>query len=333
MTFIKKNISRLLGLCLIFFATGSCTFDYFENEINFRIHIPQMEHGEISNFYVAFHATNDRHVITRKVEAPFEQDEFTRQGIMRFKLPPGQYEVSCFADYDRESITEGQDYTSSYKGAQTISRDNSVYRTSQAQTRALFMHDVTVYPIDHPASQNIVEADINEDCLFKGKISSVFEGLPASVAITNMVVTYKGLATSLGFDGVFKQFSATDTHNYEFITNSAEGGNLTISNYIFPSEGVSHIPRDGTRTDNGQSIGMKIDFYNGSSWVGDASFTEDDLAALAPADKPKDENGNPVTDLILYPRENITFIFKGFTLVGITLSDWGDIVSGGGDMH
>jgi hypothetical protein len=102
---------------------------------------------------------------------------------------------------------------------------------------------------------------------------------------------------------------------------------------MYPSAGVSHRPRDISYTDSGQEIGLLIDFYSGDIWAGSARFTHEDFEALAPADRPTDSEGNPLTELVLYPRETITLTFSGFTLIGIELEGWGDIKQGGGTIH
>ena len=43
----KNMRGRLLGLCLVIFAAVSCTYDYFEDENNFKIYIPQLQDGTI----------------------------------------------------------------------------------------------------------------------------------------------------------------------------------------------------------------------------------------------------------------------------------------------
>jgi hypothetical protein len=313
-------------------ATGSCTYDYFEDETNFRLYVPQIERGEISRFYVSFHRMDGRdegeHVLTREVSAPFDQNETLQQGILKFKLPPGQYEISTFADYDPDMISMGEHLSASRKIVASYGTDPDTYALNNTQPRALFLRGTTVYPINHPDGQIPVEADIDEECRFKGRILCRFLNLPSS--ITSAEVTYRGLATRYDFDGVFRRFTDGDAlRDSHPITTS---GNATISNYIYPSTGVSHGADNGY-IDNGLPIELSIAFYGGSSRVGEASFTSADLATIDPANLPK-RNGIPVTDeLLLYPRDEVEFLFKDWVILGIDLHPWGEINSGGTTIH
>jgi hypothetical protein len=319
------------------FVAGSCTYDYFEDETNFRLYVPQIERDEISRFYVSFHRLDGRdageHVITREVSAPFDDNESLRQGIMKFKLPPGRYEISTFADYDAGMISVGEHFDSSRKAVGVYdggSRGDNVFTTNATQPRALFLRNTQVYPINHPDSERNVEADIDEDYLFKSHVLCRFIGLPRT--ITRAVVTYHGLATRYDFDGVFRLFSDGDQYfqQHDFVNTTGE--DVVVADLIYPSAGVGHDAHDG-HIDDGREIELEIDFYAGDSWAGEASFSSADLAGLAPGNTPT-RNGEPVTDKrVLYPRDQVEFVFKDWLIFSIGLTPWGEIGGGGVIIH
>ncbi len=316
------------------FTAWACTYDYFEDETNFRLYVPQIENGEIETFYVSFHSLDDdgRHVITRKVSAPFDDNELLKQGILKFKLPQGRYDITTFADHAEGSLTEGEHLSASHKGMSVLDADRHAYAASDTRPRALFLRGTQVFPIGHPSGKEPVEADVDEDCLIKGTIACKFIGLPESV--TDIEVTYKGLATRYGFDGYFSRFNDDDTHIHRHVaTRTRAPGDVEISNHIFPSTGLHHDPLNPDPTATGEPVELEIAFYNGSSWMGGAFFTAADFEALPPDERPVDGDENPLTELVLNPRQTITFTFKGFTVVGIELTDWGEIVQGGGTIH
>lgn len=338
--FTAKIITRFAAVCLMLVVAGSCTYDYFVDETNFRLYVPQIKNGEISEFYVAFHQLDESkvdgpHVITRKYTAPFDGDDFIREGILRFKLPPGEYDISTFADYEKDMLTEGRRLGDSYKGVRAIDGARAVYVPSRTKPRSCFLRDVTVYPLGHPDSRTVHEADINEECLFKGEIICRFEGLPVDedteTSITDIRVSYRGNATRYGFDGIFRTNTQDDTQQADFVVadNKTNDSIVECSSLIFPSAGVVHGGRYDEPTRQKDDITLDIEFYSNGSWAGSARLTPADIERLAPTD----QNGDPITELVLDSREIITIVFKGFTVLGIELKGWGDIETGDNVIH
>jgi len=323
----KNIVKKFLVISLLVFGSFSCTYDYFEDESNFIVYVPQIEDGTIDNFYIAIHDAQGNHLVTRKFEAPFDKNDLLKQGIIRFKLPRGDASVSCFANYDSNStITEGEALTGSYKSQLPSASDPNVYISTDTQPRANFI-DVLIYPLGHPSAKQHVEVDMDTDKIFKGRVICRFEDLPSSV--TDLHIFYTGNSTQLGFDGIFREFSTNDRLYAEAATGPYTTGNIiSYPQYIYPSTGVSFLKRNATYVDSGEEIGVEIIFYNGTDIIGSASFQPSDLAALSPDKRPVDGNGNPVTNLILYPQQTIIFTFKGFTIIKIELEDWGDIIPG-----
>lgn len=105
----------MLGLCLVIFAAVSCTYDYFEDENNFKIYIPQLQDGTIDNVLVSIHDASGTHRYTRFIEGPFDPNTIGRDGILRFKLPwGGGYKVSAFANVDETYCDRGQPHQDSH---------------------------------------------------------------------------------------------------------------------------------------------------------------------------------------------------------------------------
>lgn len=334
-TAFRKFIPVLAGVCAMFLATDSCTYDYFEDETNFRLYVPQIKNGEITDFYVSFHRLDgsdaEKHILTRKVSAPFTK-ALREDGILRFKLPAGEYEISTFADYASGSLTEGEPLSGSYKGVALLDPENNIYAMNATRPRALFIRNQQIWPLDHPKTGEIVTADIDESCMFKGEIVCRFIGLPER-SFTSMNITYAGFSTRYDFDGVFRRFSDDDIHLHQDDLVGVAGGNLEISNLIYPSAGESHHARDASRSEGGEQFELRIEFYDGENAMGIASFTPADFEALDPSERPVDAEGNPLTELVLKPRDKITIIFKGFVFAGVDLVPWDDPNQGGIVIH
>lgn len=317
-----KILTKLPALCLMAVVAVSCTYDYFEDENNFRIHVPQIEYNEISNFYIAFHDLNGKHVMTRQIAAPFSKDELTQQGILRFKLPPGEYRATCFADYTPDYITVGNHFNDSYKGEVPHRSAQNLYQSVSPNPRALFT-DVTALPFGMPDGKIPVEINIDETRCFKGKVITIFNELPDQ--ITHIDIFYKGLASKYQFDGVFGLYTAND-RLFGAFDAFRSGGVVSHQDIVYPSAGVNFGAK--SHIDNGNPLELEIHYYQGNTIVGSTSFTTADFNALPNDKKPTDAEGNPLTSLVLYPQKTIIFTFTGFQLFSIKLSDWGEIIPG-----
>ncbi len=337
----KNNIRRLASVLaafgLLIAVANSCTYDYFVDETNFRLYVPQIERHEISHFYVSFHEVGGDHVHTRRVSAPFTGNEFIEKGILKFKLPPGNYNITTFAEYDHDIITEGRSFAESHKWARTGAggrSDENTFVPGVTEPRALLLNNILIYPMGHPSSEIPVEADIDEDHEFKSWLICRFKDLPTN-NITRVVVTYKGPSTRFDFDGAFRRFGDTDVYRHEFITaENRINDEVVCRSHVYPSTGELHTRGGAIASPTTcEQVSLRVDFYNGDKWSGGTTFTAADLAALEDSAKPIDEDGNILSDLILHPQKTISFLFEGFTLVGIALDPWGPIENGPIDMH
>ena len=323
----------LLGLCLIIFIMTSCSYDYFEDENNLRIYVPQIEKGEIECFYIAFHDKTGKHTITRQLKSPFTKDELMKQGILRFKLPYGEYSISCFADYTPESITEGNPMTDSYKKQDKTEMD--IYRSRTSNPRSLFTSAV-VYPIGHPDAATLRTIDIDENQCYKGKVISRFEKLP--VQVTRIDIYYTGLSTKYNFDSSFGRFSPNDRIFASFDVENHTSSIITeCKNIIDPSAGTSFgrsAPiSKALQTTFAEPMELEIKLFDiNNNLIGTIPFTADEFEhfkANNPSKVPVDQHGNPIESLVLNPQSTIILTFKGFTIVNIQLYGWGDIIDGG----
>lgn len=337
----RRYATCFWGLCLTVLAFGSCTYDYFKDENNFLLYVPQMKEGSIRNFYVAIHAEDGTHIITREINAPFDKDEKMTEGILRFKLPPEKnYSISCFADYTPGSISVGNRHEGTFKTKDLdLSGDNqvdgrNVYLSRSSNPRSLFT-TATAYPVGHPASQIPFEVNIDRSRLFKGRVILSFIDLPAE--ISRIDTYYSGLSTAYHVDGTFRSHASSDLIKGSYSTaDHLEGTTVSVSDILNPSAGTVFGPVAGTggtraaiEATEPQPIEMEIRLYDaqGKSY-GTIYFTREDFEHMADDRKPVDENGEIVTSLELRSQETLQFTFKNFTILSIELTGWGDIIKG-----
>ncbi len=342
---------KLSGLCLMISVLSSCTYDYFQDENNFLLYVPQVKDQTITRFYVAFHSEDGTHVLTREITAPFfdpsryNDVEKLKEGILRFKLPPGRnYTISCFADYAPGSISVGNPFgeSSQTKTLDTSEenvyvRSENVYESRTTHPRSLFL-TATAYPIGHPDSQKPVEANIDETRFFKGDVILSFIDLPDFVS--RIDTYYSGLSTAYHFDGTFRNFSYGDRIRGSYDRASNQAGNVVeTDDPINPSAGTYFGMDAGSRSPSSRAgvlsptpvpLELEIQLYDDfGNMVGVIPFTQADFENLSDDKKPVDENGNPVTSLVLESQESIKFTFKGFTVIKIEVAGWGGVSQGG----
>ncbi len=338
----RKYIKALSGLCLTVLVLLSCTNDYFVDENNFRLYVPQIQDGSIHNFYVAFHNESGSHVLTREITAPFDKDDMMKQGILRFKLPPGKnYHISCFADYTPGSISIGDIYDESRKAKELDlserndnTGDNNVYCSRTSTPRSVFT-TATVYPIGHPNAKMPFEVNIDETRLFKGNVILSFIDLPAELNVSRIDTYYSGLSTAYHFDGTFRTYTTADRIRGSYsASDNLEGSTVNVTDIINPSAGTEFgllggSTRGAIRPVNPMPLELTTHLYDAEgNNVGTLFFTKEDFDRLADDKKPVDKEGTPASSLVLRPQETLKFTFKGFTVISIELVGWGDINHG-----
>lgn len=89
MKFLPKYTRMTAGILLLY-SLASCTYDYFVDENNLWIYVPQVKEGTIRDFYIAFHDEAGSHMRSSHIYAPFNKNELTLDGTLRFKLKPGE---------------------------------------------------------------------------------------------------------------------------------------------------------------------------------------------------------------------------------------------------
>lgn len=340
---LKHNLARIIGVGLLSFTLFSCTYDYFEDENNFLVYVPQIKEGTISNYYISFHDEAGNHVVTRTISLPIDfsniKNTSLQEGILKFKIKPGNYTITSFADCTLDKIVQGESFDNSCKEESVcdpsqFGANNNIcaddYIICETNPRFLLTKGVTVYPIGHEQSNMPVEIDMNEKTRYKGRVDIDFVGLGSQVA--RIDIAYKGVGSMLHFNGYVGIHNDNDRVYASYKTAEFMSGN-TISlnnNLLYPSAGceTNIVTRSVPSTQ--LPLELAVTLYDSSNAIiGEFEFTNADFMALSADKKPKDENGNPLTSLILEPRKTIKFTFKEFIVVSIELTGWGDTINGG----
>lgn len=330
---------------LLLYSLASCTYDYFVDENNCWISVPQIQNGSIRDFYIAFHDELGGHMRSSHIYAPFDKNELMQDGTLRFKLKVGETRATCFAQIGGMPVSEGLPYAESYlsappvKGSEhsfmplpagvgpdTQAKNGTSPNTDPDQPRYL-KSQIKIYPIGHPQAKEVHTVDIDEKLTYNGRIVNVFKNI-SNVGITRIEVRYTGLATRLFFDGRFDNFTPLDIiqASYDLSASGQSGTDYNFGESYFPSSGYDVNTPEAPETG---LTPLRVDtyFYQGDNVIGWFSFDSDHPdAGIKP---PVDENGAPITGPVyLKPGTQLKFTYEGFTIVSINLSEWGDIGPG-----
>ena len=297
-----------MGILLLFSFLVSCTRDYFEDETNLHIYIPEVENKSITNLHLFLHNANGRLIQQREYNHPFDNEMFIRAGVLRFSLPHGIYTLTCFADTKNSATTLdvsiGDSFDNSFVSLERH-KDN-VFKTSPS-LRKIVNREIKAEFIGKPSKVDTVI--ISEDAIHVGKIKYIFKSLPT--AVSRVDIYAQGLSSKLYFNGVYDRFSSEEHVFKSAIRPSDQGSSqFSFEDYYFPST------IDG---DNEVKLTLMVDFFDHLG-VKVGSFFDQ-------LPKVSDSNGNLIAP-ILQSKQTLTISFNGFVFSGISLSGWGDIGDG-----
>lgn len=305
-------MKRLFSYILLLTLGTSCTYDYFEDETNYKLFIPQIREKSISDFNVVVFDKSGDKVLEKKYTYPFDWDMFVEQGIVRVKLLPGEYRLSCFANSD--DTKSKVEYHKSNK-----IMDSKIWLESLASSsfhpapelRTILDREIAVPFIGQPIKVDTL--DISKETIYTGKITYRFKNLPESV--DQIEIETFNLSTGLSLDGFACNLFDDDCVKQIIQRNSliVESGMLSVSRNYFPS-----LYSDDLSTH--KKIGVRTRFFDGKG-----RLVGEYLNKLPDA---KDENGN-LTDPVLLSKDKLWITFDGFVVVDVSLTEWGDIVNGG----
>lgn len=315
----KTKLHTILLFCLLIWGGFSCTRDYFVDENNFYIYVPQIKQRSIENFYIALHSDGGRHFVSRFVErSEFESDTMLRQGLLRFKLPAGvNITATCYADLPaRECVSFGQTYTDSHV---SLLPDREGAGLAPARDFRALTSSFSILPIGHPQSQDRHTVNMTEELLHKARITLAFKNMPSSVAAVHAY--YTGLGCCLHFDGsVQKHDEAPRIHAAHALSDGVQDGEyLSFSDMHYPSTGSDIFSEEQLHAALREELGVTFEFRDADGRsMGKVSVSEEDFREQLPDFSPR----------YLNPRQHITLRFDQFVLVDMELSEWGDIDQG-----
>ena len=297
-----------MGILLLFSFLVSCTRNYFEDDTNLRIYIPEIENKSINNLQLFLHNANGQLIQQKEYNYPFDDEMFIRTGVLRFSLPQGIYTLTCFTDTKNSATTLdvsiGDSFDNSYIGLERH-KDN-IFKTAPS-LRKIVNRKLEAELYGKPLKIDTVS--ISEDAIHVGKIKYIFKGLPT--AVSRVDVYAQGLSSKLYFNGVDDRFSSDEYVFKSAIRPSDQGSSqFSFEDYYFPS-----AIGEGDEVE----LTLMVDFFD-QLGVKIGSFFDQ-------LPKVSDSDGNLIAP-ILQSKQTLTISFNGFVFSGISLSGWGEIGDG-----
>lgn len=96
-----KNII-LIGLFISMTALfwTSCTYDYFEDETNYQVFVPEVLNKTVSDCHVLVYNIAGELVASRYATSPWNENPRMAAGLFGFRLQPGEYKTYCYTNTD-----------------------------------------------------------------------------------------------------------------------------------------------------------------------------------------------------------------------------------------
>lgn len=102
-TYLFATIAMILGL-------SSCTYDYFEDEMNYKVFVPEFKDKSIDNCRILIWNTETGELVAERFARVNETgDNLLDDGIFAFHLPPGSYKSCVLANTDSVGFYDKED--------------------------------------------------------------------------------------------------------------------------------------------------------------------------------------------------------------------------------
>jgi hypothetical protein len=228
--FLVVFLSGVLFACLIV----SCTYDYFVDETNYKVFVPEVAAGTVSDCYVAVYDEAGTLVRSRRAGTS-NDDPRVKAGLFSFRLPPGKYTAHCYADVKEMQLEEAASRDEAFIALKRVTPPAG-YDGEHAHglpSEMLFRKLL-------PEIGNRFEPRVDTATLerYVGKITVLFKNLPVSPEVARVQLEATGVATRqyFGRDTLSSRFTEED---YIFdeapVSPAIAGASWEMSGCYFPS--------------------------------------------------------------------------------------------------
>ncbi len=301
---MRKNrllIVLFIGVTTLFLT--SCTYDYFEDETNYQVFVPEVLNRTVSDCHVLVYNDAGVLVATRYAVSPWTETPRMASGLFGFRLQPGAYKVYCYTNTDSVSFIDKQNLDNSAFVLQSSSSGQHHY---VQPLDILFQKFVPV--IEHPG---ILKTDTASLEHYTGRITVRFKNFPGDVSRIKNV-----------------QLLAENVSVMQYLNNDTLASRLTSDDRMYhigglpvqKHAGILEVEHRYLPSLEGETMRLNYTF-----------LAEDGTVINHLPIEVQDKTGLPIR--LLYGRHIIIEI-DSYTVMSISIVGWNeDIVNGDTDME
>lgn len=175
----SKMRKKLYFICCCITAIGllgtACTHDYFDDETNYQVFVPEVLDGTISDCRILVYNSAGALAGERYAAAPFDQNTRFTKGLFGFKLPPGKYAVYCYINTGGVSFSDHK--TLSSASFSTLRAEEEPEEHAYMQPDDMFWQKLNP---DVPFS-SFLKTDTASITRYVGKVTVRFKNFPHPV--------------------------------------------------------------------------------------------------------------------------------------------------------
>lgn len=211
---MRKNkllIVLFIGVAAAFWL-GSCTYDYFVDETNYTIHVPDTVSYKFDNDYRVLIYNSDRKIV-RSLGAYTQTPKLDKNRLLRFRLAPGRYTVYFYVNTGSLPFVgeeEGSDLDAAAFSLNSVSGTNSGGASGEVryeQPPHIFFD--TFISRDIRSGGSIVRDTLKNLREYTGSITVNFTGCP--LRTRNRIKNVKLLALHTGIKQLLNKLPLTDS--------------------------------------------------------------------------------------------------------------------------
>lgn len=185
---MRKNrllIVLLTGLAVLL-GLVSCTYDYFEDETNYQIFVPEVRNQAVSDCRILVYNNSGVLVGDKYAVYPWNKDPRTASGMFGFRLKPGEYKVYCYTNTDSLSFIDERNLEYS-----AFILKNSYFEHNHYAQPSDILYQKFMPEIIH---EGILKTDTASLEHYTGRITVRFKNFPGDVSsIENVRLLAKGV--------------------------------------------------------------------------------------------------------------------------------------------
>jgi hypothetical protein len=219
---------------------ASCTYDYFVDETNYKIFVPEVANGTVTDCHVAVYDEAGKLVKARQARGTDNSDPRVTAGLFSFRLPPGNYVAYCHANVGEMQLVETGRADQSFVAPRRITTRDNVLPPG-ADDNAYALPSEMVFQKLAPAIGNRFEHRVDTTALarYVGRITVRFKNIPvplARVARARLEVTGAATLQYFNRDTLTSRFTTRDYLFDEIpLSPGSTGSDWEIDRCYFPS--------------------------------------------------------------------------------------------------